>query len=178
MYFASFCDDMERWPCHFPLNYWRRYFAGAQHGVGGMSCGFIMGKNTSEGSWHSNAQSLKAWAVDRGEGWRRNAQSWNGTKIHHTCKMESSPFQFKASPSPRHWLAWQWQQRFSSDCTPSHYTACIIMAAVVKPIVKPTINLNHFQLLLKIFNRETNCAADMRPIQVCSLPRMSKLCFD
>lgn len=52
------------------------------------------------------------------------------------------------------------------------------MAAVVKPIVKPTINLNHFQLLLKIFNRETNCAADMRPIQACSLPRMSKLCFD
>lgn len=47
---------------------------------------FIVDKNTSEDSWHSNSQGLTAWAMDRGEGRRRIAQiqGWNGKQCHQT----------------------------------------------------------------------------------------------
>lgn len=87
---------MESWPCHFPLNYWR-YFTGAhQEGGRGVWCGFIVGENTSEGPWHSNAQGFTACAIGQRRGvkknrsnsglkWeRRSSNQFGITKIHHT----------------------------------------------------------------------------------------------
>lgn len=104
------------------------------------------------------------------------------TKIHHTRRTKINLFWFKASPSPVTSVSWMTTMAGRAETLQRLRTLSwhcrFKYARQLLWFNKPTTKLNQFQMLLKIFNWETNNEADMEPSRARAIPRMSHLNFD